>query len=230
MGVEMKKCGHCGIGFAVGGKGNPRPTRRFCSRKCGVAQRDPATLGSSAPRPKKNKHTLHDEAWLRRKYEGEKLGMPDIAILCSCSTQSVFFAMKKFGIERRSISQSRTGKAITAANYSTGNTSIDKSRRMAHEKRQALKSEMIAAYGGKCECCGESEPAFLSLDHRSGGGGKERKESGGQAKLMRLLRLLGWPKDRYRCLCMNCQTATKFGKTCPHQMKKQNDTFTPTGT
>lgn len=35
-----------------------------------------------------------------------------------------------------------------------------------------IRSEMIAAYGGCCACCGETEPAFLSLDHIGGGGGR----------------------------------------------------------
>src|SRR2546427_12448722 len=37
-----------------------------------------------------------------------------------------------------------------------------------------LKMELIAAYGYKCECCGESEPNFLTIEHRRGDGRQHR--------------------------------------------------------
>src|SRR5262245_20214343 len=30
-----------------------------------------------------------------------------------------------------------------------------------------LRAEMILAFGGRCECCGESQPEFLTLDHKA---------------------------------------------------------------
>jgi len=47
-----------------------------------------------------------------------------------------------------------------------------------------------------------------------------RRTSGGSAALYRKLKKLGWPKDGYRVLCANCNLGTKFGRTCPHQLKK----------
>lgn len=90
-------------------------------------------------------------------------------------------------------------------------------------KHQALKLGMIAAYGGRCECCGESEPTFLSLDHVNGGGGKHRMSTG-NARVIRNLRDAGWPRvtedGEFRLLCMNCQFGYMHGRTCPHQLKK----------
>lgn len=92
------------------------------------------------------------------------------------------------------------------------------------ENHQRLKRAVITAYGGRCECCGETEPEFLSLDHVDGGGTKHRKKIGGGSRLWRWLRDAGWPKrcefGRLRILCMNCNTATRNGRTCPHQLKK----------
>lgn len=82
--------------------------------------------------------------------------------------------------------------------------------------QQARKAQLIAAYGGKCACCGETEPAFLSLDHINGGGRQERKALGNSG-LFKKLRDAGWPKDGYRLLCMNCQFGFMHGRTCPHQ-------------
>ena len=88
-----------------------------------------------------------------------------------------------------------------------------------------VKSQMIAAYGGKCVCCGETEPAFLTIDHVN----RDRREhlqreglSTAGVSLYRRLRAQGWPKDGLRLLCMNCNFATRFGDPCPHELRKQN--------
>ena len=86
-----------------------------------------------------------------------------------------------------------------------------------------LRSELFAAYGGVCACCGESSEEFLTLDHIGGGGAKERRSLGWQGlgtSFYLLLKKQGWPKDRYQLLCMNCNWATRHGKICPHQRGK----------
>ena len=82
------------------------------------------------------------------------------------------------------------------------------------------KVEMVDSYGGKCACCGETEIAFLSLDHANGGGTQHRLRMG-QNKMMAELRAAGWPKDGYRILCMNCQFGTRYGHECPHTRFKE---------
>src|SRR5262252_4538483 len=42
-------------------------------------------------------------------------------------------------------------------------------------RRWAQRLEMIAAYGGECACCGETEPVFLTLDHVNGDGAAHRR-------------------------------------------------------
>ncbi len=83
-----------------------------------------------------------------------------------------------------------------------------------------LRDEVIAAYGGKCACCGEAEREFLCLDHIGNWGGKHRKAEGWKAKgkaLFLRLKNQGFPKDKWRLLCMNCNQATRYGDECPHQ-------------
>lgn len=83
---------------------------------------------------------------------------------------------------------------------------------------------MLAAYGGSCECCGETEPKFLALDHIHGGGNKHRKLIGtGATKMELYLRKLGWPKDQYRVLCHNCNSAEGFYGECPHRTLGSNN-------
>jgi hypothetical protein len=83
---------------------------------------------------------------------------------------------------------------------------------------QRIKQEVIRAYGGKCECCGETEPAFLTLDHIRGNGAQERRETHARGwRFYIWLRKRGYPKNGYRLLCWNCNCARhQFGE-CPHR-------------
>ena len=75
---------------------------------------------------------------------------------------------------------------------------------------------IINHYGGKCNCCGESNPAFLEIDHIHGGGGQHRKIIGGH--------ITSWViqnnfPDTLRLLCANCNRGTSRYKVCPHHQK-----------
>jgi hypothetical protein len=76
------------------------------------------------------------------------------------------------------------------------------------------KEQFIEAYGGKCSCCGETAFEFLTCDHING---QNRKEDRKGADLYRKLRRLGWPKDKYRLLCINCNFSIGHYGYCPHE-------------
>ena len=83
------------------------------------------------------------------------------------------------------------------------------------------RDEVFAAYGGyRCNCCGETEPMFLSIDHIDNNGAQERKSglyAGSGYSFYRWLRKTGFPPG-YQVLCMNCQIGKhKNGGVCPHQ-------------
>jgi hypothetical protein len=78
-----------------------------------------------------------------------------------------------------------------------------------------LKKRVIASYGGQCECCSVDTFEFLTIDHIYGGGHKERKSKTGAGFYARLEKM-GFPKDKYRCLCMNCNFAIGIYGYCPH--------------
>lgn len=87
------------------------------------------------------------------------------------------------------------------------------------EKRQnfaaSLRLEVIKAYGGKCTCCGETEPDFLCLDHVGGWGYIHRKAVNGSVYAD--VKRMGFPQDgRFRLLCWNCNCSTSLGRECPH--------------
>ncbi len=82
-----------------------------------------------------------------------------------------------------------------------------------------LKLKVYEAYGNKCACCGENRIPFLSIDHIYRDGALERKTIAAGPTLYRHLERSGFPKDRYRLLCMNCNFAQRYGEPCPHVMK-----------
>ena len=90
-------------------------------------------------------------------------------------------------------------------------------KREYQNAKKKLRAEIIAAYGGKCACCGEATEEFLTMDHIGGRGCHHRKEVG--TKLYRLLRRSGFPKDQFRLLCMNCNFSFGMKGYCPHQRK-----------
>lgn len=84
----------------------------------------------------------------------------------------------------------------------------------------------MAAYGSKCECCGESNPIFLTIDHVNGGGLKHKKQI--KATIWNWLRRNSWPREGFKLLCFNCNCGRqRNGGVCPHEeVKCQKETQT----
>jgi len=80
--------------------------------------------------------------------------------------------------------------------------------------RRKLRADALAAYGGKCACCGEATTEFLAIDHINGGGRKHRKAIHAPMELW--LRNQGYPEE-FRLLCHNCNFSAGFYGYCPHQ-------------
>ncbi len=88
----------------------------------------------------------------------------------------------------------------------------------SRDEKWSFKLKVFAAYGGKCECCGETDPRFLCIDHIFGGGCVDRRMNRNFGyKLLVRLRDSGYPKDKYRLLCFNCNTAVHRLGYCPHR-------------
>jgi hypothetical protein len=83
----------------------------------------------------------------------------------------------------------------------------------ARASNERLKTEFMAAYGGACACCGETEPVFLTLDHVGGRTDTQRGQRGDKA--YRAARREGYPAT-YRILCWNCNAAHGLFGGCPH--------------
>ena len=104
-------------------------------------------------------------------------------------------------------------RALKNAWYTKHRKEMQRSER---ERRWKTKLACIQAYGGRCKCCGEANPIFLSLDHINNDGKQDRKLYGCGTPFYQRLRIMGFPKGRLQVLCYNCNMAKAFFKTCPH--------------
>ena len=95
-------------------------------------------------------------------------------------------------------------------------------RLRAHTRawRAQIDAKLREIYGSVCACCGETEPAFLTIDHVNGDGAEDRKKHGGHRQLR--FWLSQQPKlPDYRMLCWNCNCGRRLNNgVCPHEEKK----------
>lgn len=89
------------------------------------------------------------------------------------------------------------------------------------DRQQRIRSEVIAAYGSRCVCCGEQDPKFLTIDHVNNDGASHRKKNriSPGAGLYSWLRKRGFPKKGFQLLCWNCNCGKGIYGLCPHKHK-----------
>jgi predicted nucleic acid-binding Zn ribbon protein len=89
--------------------------------------------------------------------------------------------------------------------------------RRQNERHGLLRQRVLQAYGSQCQCCGQTDPELLAVDHIAGTGRIERGTREGQ-NFYHMLERKGFPQDRYRLLCFNCNAGREFnGGVCPHE-------------
>lgn len=103
---------------------------------------------------------------------------------------------------------------------------VDKKVLRRRERDNALthkiKYETLAEYSlgeiPECQCCGETNLIFLTVDHIRGGGVQHRIKARYHS-LTKYLYYHNFPRG-YRTLCFNCNFAVQFGD-CPHKQNKR---------
>ncbi len=99
-----------------------------------------------------------------------------------------------------------------SASYYRANT--DK-RKAYHKKLRSNKKEQVYSHYGKtCVCCGETETAFLTIDHINNDGAAHRREINAASIYDHIIKE-SYP-DTFQVLCVNCNWAKSRGG-CPHQ-------------
>ena len=89
---------------------------------------------------------------------------------------------------------------------------------IVRRRRARLTNEVINMLGGKCACCGEDEPAFLTIHHLNDDGKEHRAMFGGNnATYLNSIKQDPAAWRKYAVLCANCHLGlTRKGK-CPHE-------------
>lgn len=78
---------------------------------------------------------------------------------------------------------------------------------------------VLIHYGNKCQCCGEGERIFLTVDHVNGDGAEHRKISSIRSMAQWLVKN-NFPLG-YQILCYNCNCGKARNEgVCPHEMEK----------
>lgn len=121
--------------------------------------------------------------------------------------------MRRYNLKRR-----KEHRAYCRAYYRTHQEELKRKSREWGKRQHAIdKYVVLAMYGGPiCVCCGESEIAFLSIDHTKKDGAEHRRKIG-KGGLYRWLKRNNYPNDLgLEVLCMNCQFG-RIGGKCPHE-------------
>jgi len=92
----------------------------------------------------------------------------------------------------------------------------EKQNQWSKDSRERAKKKVFKHYGKKCNCCGELQIEFLTIDHINNDGNKHRKQIRGKyANIYSYLIKNNFPKT-FQVLCWNCNLAkAKYGR-CPH--------------
>ena len=93
-------------------------------------------------------------------------------------------------------------------------------RQKEKQFRNDLKSRVIKALGNQCACCGELNKEFLTVDHINGDGHLHRKEKSSSVCVHKDIENQGFPRDKYRVLCMNCNCSIAWFGYCPHKIDR----------
>jgi hypothetical protein len=94
-----------------------------------------------------------------------------------------------------------------------------------NQARKLVKDKVYQAYGGyRCNCCGETERCFLTMDHIENDGAFMRKHVHGDGAhtLYLWLRKNNYPAG-FQILCWNCQWGKRTHGICPHQLVKTSE-------
>ena len=90
-----------------------------------------------------------------------------------------------------------------------------------------LKKTVISLYGGRCECCGETNHGFLTMDHINNDGSIEYEKMGWVKMYKNMYNSIltdkAYARKHYRVLCYNCNCGReRNGGMCPHNDPKFN--------
>lgn len=98
----------------------------------------------------------------------------------------------------------------------------DKHNEYRKEYRQKVKATVVASYGGKCYCCGETNLDFLTIDHVNNDGAERKRKTSTEKTIFQHLYKREVDLDVYRVACFNCNCGrVRNNGVCPHSKAAQ---------
>jgi hypothetical protein len=104
---------------------------------------------------------------------------------------------------------------INATRKATYHRTPELSKAKVLSKYHKIKTKIFDHYGYKCSCCGETEPRFLSIEHKNLDGAEHRRNKRTNGVYFDIIKA-NYP-DSYEILCMNCNWSQRYGEPCPHK-------------
>ena len=107
---------------------------------------------------------------------------------------------------------------------------LDRHNQNQRNRDKRIKDKVFNAYGGYiCNCCGETEKLFLTIDHINNDGNVHRKQLFGKSrsgrKFYEILIRENFPIG-YQVLCMNCNWGKSRNRgVCPHKLFEGSETI-----
>lgn len=112
---------------------------------------------------------------------------------------------------------SRSVKREDAKDETINYHSLLQRRRDNKSVKLNRRQKVIEGYGGICQCCGENDYLFLSIDHINNNGAEERKIKDTH-DIYRSLIKNNYPQENYRLLCYNCNCCRGSYSECYHEL------------
>lgn len=121
-------------------------------------------------------------------------------------------AQRKYREENRDILRKK-GRQYWIDNPEIRRQQVEKRKKLYYEQKRQL----FDYYGWICNCCGETMPKFLAIDHVNNDGYLHKEL--GISRYRRILEEIeSGLEDKYQVLCHNCNTGKKLnGGICPHK-------------
>ena len=104
--------------------------------------------------------------------------------------------------------------------WGSGVTAVESARRARlarmRDYNRSIRHQALAAYGARCECCGLTEEAFLTIDHIDGAAHRRYSQAPrAGTELYHWVRREDFPPG-FRVMCWNCNNAVGHYGRCPH--------------
>ena len=112
------------------------------------------------------------------------------------------------------LNKCKSCRGIEAKIYINTNRHIIREQNKIYRTNRKIK--VIEYYGGRCNCCGEKDIRFLSIDHINNDGAKHRKSINGNNLYVWIINN-NYPEE-LQVLCWNCNCGKRINNgICPHK-------------